>query len=146
MILEVLSINEDERTQYEWSEKVLDQLLKNHKELVKLVSADSLDPAWVKKASKQTRDVMFKKLDCCICNLHVMKRVPRQVIYNMDEVRTDSTKRWAKVIASAEEMLQHFQITPEGHGKMNMHITACITTRANGKFRLLSWPPPKVDC
>jgi hypothetical protein len=27
-----------------------------------------------------------------------------------------------------------FQLTLEGHGKMNMHITACITTCANGQY------------
>ena len=59
--------------------------------------------------------------------------VPRQVIYNMDEVGTDTTKRRAKVIASSAEMMRHFQITPEGDGKMNMHITACIMMRADGK-------------
>jgi hypothetical protein len=142
MIMEVLNITEDERTRYECSEKVVDRLLKNNKELVKLVSAGSLDPARAKKANKQTRDAMFKKLDAYIRNLHAMKKVPwkrakkvpRQVIYNMDEVGTDTTKRRAKVIASAEEMMRHFQITPEGDGKMNMHITACITTRADGEF------------
>jgi hypothetical protein len=141
MILEVLNIDEDERTRYECTEKVLDRLLKRNKELVKLVSAGSLDPARAKKANKQTRDAMFKKLDAYIRNLYAMKRipwkrakeVPRQVIYNMDEVGTDTTKRRAKVIASAEEMMRHFQITPEGDGKMNMHITACITTRADGE-------------
>jgi hypothetical protein len=142
MILEVLNINEDERTRYECSEKVVDRLLKNNKELVKLVSAGLLVPARAKKANKHTQDAMFKKLDAYIRNLYAMKRipwkcakrVPRQVIYNMDKVGTDTTKRWAKVIASAEEMMRHFQITPEGDGKMNMHITACITTRADGEF------------
>jgi hypothetical protein len=28
-----------------------------------------------------------------------------------------------------------FQITPEGDGKMNMHVTACITTCANGCYK-----------
>jgi hypothetical protein len=142
MILEVLNIDEDERTRYECTEKVVDRLLKRNKELVKLVSAGSLDPARAKKANKQTRDAMFKKLDGYIRNLYAMDRipwkrakdVPRNVIYNMDEVGTDTTKRRAKVIASAEEMMRHFQITPEGDGKMNMHITACITTRADGKY------------
>jgi hypothetical protein len=145
MILEVLNLNEDERTSYKCSEKVVDRLLKNNRELVKLVSAGSLDPARAKKANEQTRDAMFKKLDAYIRNLYAMKRIPwkrakklpRQVIYNMDEVGTDTTKRRAKVIASAEEMMRHFQITPEGDGKMNMHITACITTRADGKSRLI---------
>jgi hypothetical protein len=66
LILKVLNINEDERTQYENSKKVLDRLLKKNKDLVKLVSAGSLDPAGVKKANKQTRDAMFNKLDCYI--------------------------------------------------------------------------------
>jgi hypothetical protein len=49
MIQEVLNINEDERTRYKCSEKVVDRLLKNNKELVKLVSADLLDPARAKR-------------------------------------------------------------------------------------------------
>jgi hypothetical protein len=152
MILEVLNIDEDERTRYECSEKVVDRLLKKHKELVKLVSAGSLDPARAKKANTQTRDAMFKKLDSYIRNLYAMKRipwkrakkVPRNVIYNMDEVGTDTTKRRAKVIANAEEMMRHFQITPEGDGKMNMHITACITTRADGELHNFC-STPQVD-
>jgi hypothetical protein len=40
----------------------------------------------------------------------------------MDKVGTNTTKRRAKVIARAEEMMRHFQITPEGDRKMNMHI------------------------
>jgi hypothetical protein len=35
-------------------------------------------------------------------------------------------------------MIRNFLLTPEGDGRMNMHITACITTRSDGKFQLCS--------
>jgi hypothetical protein len=42
----------------------------------------------------------------------------------MDEVGNDTTKRQSKkAIADVEIMACIFQLTPEGDGKTNMHIT-----------------------
>jgi hypothetical protein len=60
--------------------------------------------------------------------------VPRDVIYNMDEVGNGTSKRRSEGIADVDTMACMFQITPEGDGNMNMHVTACITPHADGKF------------
>ncbi len=62
-------------------------------------------------------------------------------MYNMDEVGTDTTKHRRKVIADKRNPFQRiFTITPEGD-RMKGHITACITTRADGKYiyATISW-------
>jgi hypothetical protein len=51
----------------------------------------------------------------------------------MDEVGSDTTKHRSKVIADAGAIIRKYQETKEGDGKMNMHITACLTTRADGE-------------
>jgi hypothetical protein len=142
MIDEYIHIEEDERTRVECSEKILRGLFKRYKDLVKIVSACSLDPQRAKKANTETRDAVFVKLDCYVESLYAMGRVPwksfkevtKQSIYNMDEVGTDTTKHRAKIVADALTMVRNFTITPEGDGRMNMHITACITTRSDGKI------------
>jgi hypothetical protein len=53
----------------------------------------------------------------------------------MDEVSNDTTKHRSKIVADKMNiMARMFQRTPEGGGKMNMHVTACITTCANGRY------------
>jgi hypothetical protein len=52
---------------------------------------------------------------------------------SMDEASTDTTKHRSKVIADAADIIRKYTETPEGDDKMNMHITACLTTRADGK-------------
>ena len=103
-----------------------------------------MDPTRARKATKETRDKVFYKLEAYISTLHRQGKVPwksysdipADKLYNMDKVGSDTTKRRAKVIASANNMMGLFQVMPEGDGKMNMHITACITTRADGKYCL----------
>jgi hypothetical protein len=54
---------------------------------------------------------------------------------NMDEVGADTTKHRKNVIADkVADWARIFQVTPEGDGKMNMHVTLCITTCGNGLF------------
>jgi hypothetical protein len=61
----------------------------------------------------------------------------RKNIYkNMDEVGTDTTKHRSKLVADALSMIHNFLVTLEGDGQMNIHTTACITTRSDGKFQL----------
>jgi hypothetical protein len=135
-----INLDEDERKRIGVSDKVFRSMKKRHPKLLKVVSACSLDPARARKATRETRDAVFAKMDAYVRNLHATKSfpwksfkdIPADKIYNMDEVGTDSTKRRSKVIA-AKAMGRIFQITPEGDGRMKDHITACITTRANGK-------------
>ena len=96
------------------SEKFLCAILNQNKE-IKLGSAGSLDPQHAKKATKDTRDVMFTKLDACIRNLNAMKLVswklyrdvPADSIYNMDEVGTDTTKHRSKIICNSATTIRH---------------------------------------
>jgi hypothetical protein len=131
----------DKRDRVEVSEKILRGILDRNKDLVKVISAGSLDPQRAKKANAETRDAVFTKLNSYIKNLYAMKKVPwkcyREVpnncIFNMDEVGTDTTKHRSKIIADAAAVIRAYQQTREGDDKMNMHITACLTTRADGK-------------
>jgi hypothetical protein len=131
----------DRRDAMECSEKVLRAILNRHKD-IKLGSAGSLDPQRAKKATKDTRDAVFTKLDAYIRNLHAMKLVPwkaykdipAESLYNMDEVGTDTTKHRSKIICDAAATIRHYCQTNSGDNKMNMHITACLTTRADGTF------------
>jgi hypothetical protein len=147
MIDDLISENVDRRHQAECSEKVFRRMLEKHPDLVKIISAGSLDPARARKATRETRDAVFYKLDCYVRNLHALgkvpwkryKDVPCERIYNMDEASTDTTKHRSKIIADAAAIIRKYTETPEGDDHMNMHITACLTTRADGKYRT-------VDC
>ena len=55
-------------------------------------------------------------------------------IYNMDECALDTTRTTKKVICSKEELDRLFQITPEGDGKMSIHISIALTSRADGEL------------
>ncbi len=121
-------------------------LMGRHKELIKIVQANSMDPKRAEQATEDTRDGMFFKLDAYSKSLHEMghvswksyKEIPKDNIFNMDEVGNDTTKHRSKIVADKMNILARmFQRTPEGDGKMNMHITyplPCLTTRANGTF------------
>jgi hypothetical protein len=143
MIDDIVNENVDKRVQVQCSEKVFRKMMQKHPDLVKLISAGSLDPARARKATLATRDAVFYKLDAYIRNLYKMGKVPwrsyREIpcekIYNMDEASTDTTKHRSKVIADAADIIRKYTETPEGDDKMNMHITACLTTRADGKFK-----------
>jgi hypothetical protein len=144
MIDEYTQIDMDNRERVECSEKELRSLLIRYKDLVKVISAGSLDPQRARKATRQTRDNVFCKLDAFIRSLHAMgkvpeswkhfKDVPKTAIYNMDEVGTDTTKHRSKIIADASALIRQYQQTPEGDNKMSVHITACVTTRADGEY------------
>ena len=123
--------------------RLVDQMLKRHSDLAKLVSASSMDPQRAKQATIETRDAVFFKLDGYIKTLNAMghcewesfKDVPDGDKLNMDEVGADTTKHRKKVIADkVADWARVFQVTPEGDGKMNMHVTLCITTCGNGMF------------
>jgi hypothetical protein len=135
----LVHLNTDEREIVE----PVEGMMKCHKDLVTLISADSIDPARAKQANVDTRDAMFAKLvDAYVELLHSMGKVPwasykdiqKYALYNMDELGTDTTKDRSKVLADAKTIARAFQVNPEGDGKMNMHCTACITTRADGMY------------
>jgi hypothetical protein len=141
MINGVINIDVDDREREKATEKVVKDILKRHPDLMKLVNAGSLDPLRAKKANKKTRDTVFSKLQAQTRALYAEGKIPwqnycdipSQHIYNMDEVGTDTTKHRRKVIADKRNIFQRiFTITPEGD-RMKGHITACITTRADGK-------------
>ena len=140
VINEYLLFSEDPRQRVECTQEVLPGLRKRHPEVMKLVSAGSLDPARAKKANRQTRDNVFYKLDCYIRSLFNMglvpwkdySEIPKDCLYNMDEVGADTTSRRNRIYVF-KELLRFFQVTPEGDGKMNMHVTIAHTSRADGE-------------
>jgi hypothetical protein len=140
MINEVINVGTDERERESATEKVVRDILERHPSLMKLVNSGSLDPLRAKKANKKTRDTVFSKLQAQIRGLYAQGKIPWQnycdipahLIFNMDEVGTDTTKHRRKVIADMRNVFQRiFTITPEGD-RMKGHITACVTTRADG--------------
>ena len=54
---------------------------------------------------------------------------------NTDKVSNDTTKPCAKVLADGEHSSCTFQVTYEGDGRMNQHVTVCITTREDALFK-----------
>ena len=124
------------------SDKYMRGLFKRHKSLVKICGSSSMDPQRAKQATEETRDAQFVKLDNYIKMLYEAGAVPwanfceipPDHLFNMDEVGTDTTKHRTKLIADATLLCRVFQVTPEGDGKMNIHITACITTCGNGLY------------
>jgi hypothetical protein len=152
MINEVVNKDVDEREREVATDKVVREILGRHPDLMKLVNSGSLDPLRAKKANKKTRDTVFMKLQAQTRGLYAQGLipwknycdVPSNSIYNMDEVGTDTTKHRQKIIADKRTIARLFTVTPEGD-RMKGHITACITTRADGTFDcrcrgwLLSW-------
>ena len=82
-------------------------LMGRHKELVKIVQASSMDPKGAEQATEDTRDGMFFKLDAYIKSLHEMghvrrkcyKDIPKEHLFRMDEVGTETTKCQSKIVA-----------------------------------------------
>ncbi len=140
---EYIHHHEDARLIQDATRKITRGLMGRHKELVKIVQASSMDPKRAEQATEDTRDAMFFKLDSYIKSLYEMghvswksyKEIPKENLFNMDEVGNDTTKHRSKIIADKVAiMARMFQMTPEGDGKMNMHVTACITTCLNGRY------------
>ena len=73
---ECTNLEEDDRQKIEVTEKTFRGLQSRHKDLLKIVSAGSLDPQRAKKANSETRDKVFAKLDACIRNLFSQGLVP----------------------------------------------------------------------
>ena len=140
IINQVINVGVDERERKQATDQVVKDILRRHPDVMKLVNAGSLDPLRAKKATEKTRDTVFSKLQAQTRGLYSEGKIPwknysdipSQCIYNIDGVGTDTTKHRRKVIADKRDPFQRiFAITPEGD-RMKGHITACITTRADG--------------
>jgi hypothetical protein len=59
IIDKAVNLNLDEGSRHECSEKVLERLLEEYQDLVKVLAAGSIDPQRAKKASEECRDAMF---------------------------------------------------------------------------------------
>lgn len=137
----IIYFDHPEISRLECSKHVLNRFLAKHEDL-KNVAGASLCPQRASKATVDTRDAMFAKLDAFVEHLHdngyvpwkSVHEIPKDCIYNMDEVGADTTKHRGNVLASSLESMRTYTITPEGDGKMNMHITCCLTSRADGKL------------
>ena len=122
--------------------KTVDGLIKRHQDLnTRLSNASLLDPACASQACEETRDSMFTKLDNYVLLLHELSickeksysEFKSNSIYNMDECALDTTKRSKKIVCSKDGVKRLFVITPEGDGKMKLHISLALTTRADGE-------------
>jgi hypothetical protein len=147
-LLELINIyihqQKDARLIHPATMKTVRGFLNRHKGLVKIIQTSSIDPKRAEQACEDTRDGMFFKAECYFKMPHAMGLVHWETMadvlpddmLNMDEVATDTTKHRRKLEADASaNMMQLFQITPECDGKMNMHLTACITSCANGRYQ-----------
>ena len=139
----IVNSNRPDISTHECSTNVLDRFLKKHPDL-KNVSGASLCPQRACKATVETRDAMFTKLEASVQHLNASgyvkwktySDIPKHCIYNMDEVGADTTKHRGKILGSSLDSTRQYTITPEGDGKMNMHLTCCLTSRADGEFLL----------
>jgi hypothetical protein len=75
MIDDLVNENVNRSHQVECSEKVFQNMLERHPDLVKIISARLLDPTRARKSTRTMRDAVFYKLDAYIRNLHCMGKV-----------------------------------------------------------------------
>lgn len=130
---------------YAISRSVVSRILREHKSLAKLVSGNPMDTARANQAKSNVRDTVFKKLDCYIKLLfrqgkvcwNSYRDVPKQNIYNMDEVGIDTTRNKCKIIVPKGFTGRIFTRECQGDGKMSHHLSAAITTRADGTINLV---------
>ena len=105
MVEEVLNQKVGERERAKASEAVLKLMRRRFPEVGSLRMGASLDPKQAEKATEDTRDTVFVKLDNFIhllCRMGVSQwkshgDIPPELKCNMDELGTDMTKRRSKV-------------------------------------------------
>jgi len=139
----IVNENVDKREHVSISKHVTEGILTQHKDLIKIVAAASLDTKRAKQATADTRDAVFCKLNSYVKMLFAMKKIPWQMydeipansIYNMDELGNDTTKHRNKVLCKKTDSATMevsktctFMCTSEGDGQMPWHITICLTT------------------
>ena len=123
------------------SETASRNFIKRHPEL-KLSGSSGIDPQRASQATDAVRETYFCKLDSYIDVLYNLGKIkwksfadiPPRLIYNMDEVGSDTTKRRNKVVKEADATIRVFTITPEGD-KMPFHVTTCVTSRSDGQYQ-----------
>jgi len=89
--------------------------------------------------------MFFAKLDVYIGLLYAdgkvpwrhFKDIPNECLYNMDKLAMDTMQHKQKVIGDKQNKSRTFMITPEGDGKMNHHVTVCLTSRADGEWLIV---------
>ena len=111
--------------------------------------AASLNPKRACQATVEMRDTMFSKLTAYIEMLYASGKIPwktyseipAEAIFNMDEVGNDTTKHRNKILTKKTTGSDKvnttctFMQTSEGDGRMPWHITICLMTCGNGKFK-----------
>ena len=146
-LLELMNLiileNRDKRMFVPATMKTLRGLIKRNDKLKQSVRyGGSLDPARAAKANNETRKSMFTKLNNYVVLMHELGKCEEKsysefksnAIYNMDECALDTSKTRRKIICSKEGVKRLFQITPEGDGKMHVHISIALTSRADGEL------------
>ena len=139
------------------SPSVLNLMMKRHSEIVTLIHGNAIDPARIRQATVEVRDAEFFKIERYIELLYKMgkipwrtyKDIPKENLYNADEVATNTYDHRRKIIGIASKLGRAFQITPGGDGRMPFHITSMITSCASGKFKVPiegidGAPPPMI--
>lgn len=134
----------DPDTQVRATLKVAKGFLKRHENELGLKGSSGIDPKRVDQADDKVRQNFFYKLDRFIHFLYVTGRskyqsfsdIPKHLIYNMDELASDTTKHRGKFIVGKDEGVQvrGFTVTPEGD-HMPFHVSIALTTRADGKYQ-----------
>ena len=95
----IVNQDEPEVSQLERSEKVMRCIFKIYPDLITTMAAP-LDPQCASKATEEVQDAMFTKLDAYVQIVNTenlvpwesYKDIPKDCIYNMDEVGTDTTE------------------------------------------------------
>ena len=138
---EIVHFNEPTISRVAVTEKVVRGIMERYDHLHTIYS-DSVDKQRAEKATIDTRDAVFTKLEAQVQNLNKCGKIPWKNynsipsgnIYNMDEVGVDTTKHRNKIVSSKQFKSRAFTVTKEGDNKMNMHITCCLTSRGDGMF------------
>eukprot|EP00978_Attheya_sp_CCMP212_P012518 scaffold31242_cov32-Attheya_sp.AAC.1 len=79
---------------------------KKYRDVVKIKTPASIDPKRAEKATEETRDSMFSRMEYYVELLHKLglspwnsyADVPAHCKYGMDKVGTDTTKRMGKIL------------------------------------------------
>ena len=99
------------------TKSVVQRMLRNNKEIIKLVHGNAIDPARMRQSDAEVRDCEFLKLELYIKLLYDMSKIPwktyseipRLNIYNMNEVTINTYAHRRKAIGMARKLVPHFK-------------------------------------
>ena len=119
---------------------VITRLIQKHGNLLNLPKGNAIDPACVSQATKDVHDAMYTKLDNYIKILHAEGRVPWKFfedilplnMSNTDKVATNTHDHRKIVVGDNTHSGRLFQLMQCGDGKIQFHITLCITINPLG--------------